>query len=166
MNKKTLVLGASLKTNRYSNYAINRLVDSKHKVFAIGLKSGEVAGVTIETELISFEDIDTVTLYLNPKRQEIFYNYIVSLNPKRVILKDTLYGKTTLSGQSNGRGFSLSSELNKNYANGWFLNAQGTLRKNGDFEAPDYVLTNTGLVSQGFSVRTGKKNFEIHGNHQ
>ena len=50
--------------------------------------------------------------------------------------------------------------MNKNYANGWFLNAQGTLRKNGDFEAPDYVLTNTGLVSQGFSVRTGKKNFE------
>ena len=33
----------------------------------------------------SFENINTVTLYLNPKRQEGFYNYIVSLKPKRVL---------------------------------------------------------------------------------
>ena len=85
---------------------------------------------------------------------------VIFVNPKRAILKDTLYGKTTVSGQSNGRGFSLSSSLNKNYAQGWFFNVQGTLRRNGDFEAPDYVLTNTGLASQGFSVRTGKNNFE------
>ncbi len=84
-NKKTLVLGASLKPNRYSNYAINRLVDSKHEVVALGLREGEVAGVTIETELISFEDVDTVTLYLNHKRQKGYYDYIVSLKPKRVI---------------------------------------------------------------------------------
>ncbi len=85
MNKKTLVLGASLKPNRYSNYAINRLVDSKHEVVAIGLKVGEGEGVTIETELMSVKDIDTVTLYLNPMRQKEYYDYIVSLNPKRVI---------------------------------------------------------------------------------
>ena len=85
MNRKTLVLGASLKPNRYSNYAINRLVDNQHEVIAIGLRTGEVAGVTIETELSSFEDVDTVTLYLNPKRQKAYYSYIVSLKPKRVI---------------------------------------------------------------------------------
>ena len=85
MNKKTLVLGASLKPNRYSNYAINRLIDNQHDVVAIGLREGEVEGVTIETELISFENVDTVTLYLNPKRQEAYYNYIVSLDPERVI---------------------------------------------------------------------------------
>lgn len=85
MKKKTLVLGASLKPNRYSNYAINRLVDKQHEVVALGLKSGEVSGVTIETELLFFENINTVTLYLNPKRQESYYNYIVSLNPNRVI---------------------------------------------------------------------------------
>ena len=54
MKKKTLVLGASLKPNRYSNYAINRLVDKQHEVVALGLKSGEVSGVTIETELLFF----------------------------------------------------------------------------------------------------------------
>ncbi|WP_313114567.1 CoA-binding protein [Aequorivita sediminis] len=83
--KKTLVLGASLKPNRYSNLAINRLVNHNHSVEAIGLKEGEVAGVNIVTEKKDFKDIDTVTLYLNPKRQEEYYNYIISLKPKRVI---------------------------------------------------------------------------------
>lgn len=85
MNKKTLVIGASLKPNRYSNYAINSLVDSQHEVVAIGLKQGDVAGVTIDTKLLPYNNVDTITLYLNPKRQEPYYDYIVSLNPKRVI---------------------------------------------------------------------------------
>lgn len=85
MNKKTLVFGASLKPNRYSNYAIQRLVANKNDVVAFGLKPGDVSGVTIDTDLLSYEDIDTVTLYLNPKRQEAYYDYIMSLKPKRVI---------------------------------------------------------------------------------
>lgn len=52
---------------------------------AIGLRKGEVEGVKIETEKIPFQDIDTVTLYLGPPRQEEYYDYIVSLDPKRVI---------------------------------------------------------------------------------
>lgn len=85
MNKKTLVLGASLKPERYSNIAINRLVAYKHHVVAYGLKVGTVSGILIDTELINYKNIDTVTLYLNPKRQEAFYDYIVSLRPERVI---------------------------------------------------------------------------------
>lgn len=85
MKKKTLVLGASLKTQRYSNIAINRLVRYGHEVKPFGLREGEVAGVSIDTELKNYEAIDTVTLYLNPKRQEQYYNYIIGLNPKRVI---------------------------------------------------------------------------------
>lgn len=83
--KKTLVLGASLKPSRYSNLAINRLINNDHPVEAIGLRKGEVAGVSISTEKEEFDSIDTVTLYLNPKRQEKYYDYIVSLKPKRVI---------------------------------------------------------------------------------
>ena len=83
--KKTLVLGASLKPNRYSNLAMNRLVTYNHKVEAIGLRKGVVAGVEISTEKIPFENIHTVTLYLNSQRQEEYYNYIISLKPKRVI---------------------------------------------------------------------------------
>lgn len=83
--KKTLVIGASLNPARYSNLAINRLVTYKHPVVAIGLKEGEVAGVQISTEKKDFKDIDTVTLYLNPQRQKSYYDYIISLKPKRVI---------------------------------------------------------------------------------
>lgn len=85
MKKKTLVIGASLKPNRYSNIAINRLKMYDHPVVAIGLRTGEVSGVEISVEKIDFKDIDTVTLYLNPSRQEEYYEYIISLTPKRVI---------------------------------------------------------------------------------
>lgn len=85
MNKKTLVLGASLKSNRYSNYAIQRLVASSFEVVAFGLKEGMVSGVEINNELVKYENIHTITLYLNPSHQKDYYDYIVSLNPKRVI---------------------------------------------------------------------------------
>ena len=85
MNKKTLVIGASLKTERYSNRAIRELVTNKITVFALGLKPGSVGEVSIEIKKIDYKNIHTVTLYLNPKRQCEFYDYIISLNPKRVI---------------------------------------------------------------------------------
>ncbi|MCF6296292.1 MAG: CoA-binding protein [Flavobacteriaceae bacterium] len=85
MNKKTLVLGASLNSNRYSNMAINRLVNNGFEVVAYGLKEGEVSEIKIDTYLKHYENIDTVTIYLNPKRQKEYYNYIISLHPKRVI---------------------------------------------------------------------------------
>ncbi len=82
---KTLVFGASLKFNRYSNRAIRKLIENKQQTVAFGLQNGEVAGVFIDTILKDYNDIDTVTLYMNPKRQAEFYDYIVSLHPKRVI---------------------------------------------------------------------------------
>jgi len=85
MSKKTLILGASLKSNRYSNMAMLRLVASGHEVKAIGIKEGEVGGIKIETGMPNFIGIDTVTLYINPIRQIAYYNYVISLRPKRVI---------------------------------------------------------------------------------
>ena len=83
--KKTLVLGASLKSNKYSYFAIQRLLDFDNEVVAIGNKKGEVHGVDVTTKKVMFSNIDSVTLYLNPKRQKNYYDYIVSLRPKRVI---------------------------------------------------------------------------------
>ena len=87
MSKKneTLVIGASLKPNRYSNIAIKRLRDNNQPTRAIGLRAGEVEDVTIETSLRDFKNIDTVTLYLNPKRQVDYYDYVIGLQPRRVI---------------------------------------------------------------------------------
>ena len=85
MNKKTLVIGASLKLDRYSNIALRKLVKYNHDTVAFGMKAGQVEGVTIDTQLQSYKDLDTVTLYLNPTRQKDYYNYIIGLHPKRVI---------------------------------------------------------------------------------
>lgn len=85
MKKKTLVLGASLNPSRYSNLAINRLVSHNQPVVAVGLKLGEVAGISITNQKEDFTEVDTVTLYLNAKRQPEYYEYIISLDPHRVI---------------------------------------------------------------------------------
>ena len=85
MKKKTLVIGASTNTARYSNIAINRLVSHQVPTVAIGLREAEVAGVAIRKDKFPFEDIDTVTLYLSPPRQKEYYDYVVSLAPERVI---------------------------------------------------------------------------------
>ena len=100
---KTLVFGASLKPNRYSNYAIQRLVANKHEVVAFGLKEGEVEGIKIDTELKAYTDLDTVTLYLNAKRQAAYYDYIIGLKPRRVIFNP---------GTENPEFFELLSENN------------------------------------------------------
>jgi uncharacterized protein len=83
--KKTLVIGASTNEERYSNMAIHRLHQKQHEVVAIGTKPGNVDGVYIETELKLYNDIHTVTLYINPTVQKDYYQYILDLHPKRVI---------------------------------------------------------------------------------
>lgn len=83
--KKTLLIGASVNPNRYSYLALNKLVKYGHPVVAIGNRKATVAGTVVETEKINFKDIDTVTLYINPGLQQQYYNYILSLQPKRII---------------------------------------------------------------------------------
>ena len=82
---KVLVLGASMNEDRYSNRAIKKLMAHGFEVVALGNKEGEVDGVEIKKELYPFENIHTITLYLNPQNQKAYYDYILSLKPKRVI---------------------------------------------------------------------------------
>lgn len=83
--KKTLVLGASLNPSRYSNMAIHRLRSQNIEVVAFGLREGMVEDVAISKEKKDYDSLDTVTLYLNPKNQREYYDYIISLHPRRVI---------------------------------------------------------------------------------
>lgn len=85
MSKKTLVLGASENPARYGNKAIHALRRKGHEVVAIGKRKGQVLDVDIDTETKPLQDIDTVTLYLNPMNQEPYIDYILSLKPKRII---------------------------------------------------------------------------------
>lgn len=83
---KTLVIGASLNPQRYSNMAIKMLVEYKHEVKAIGLKKGKISGVEVELEIGKVRNqFHTITLYLNPLNQRPFYPIILEINPKRVI---------------------------------------------------------------------------------
>jgi len=83
--KKTLVLGASDNPSRYSYLAIRKLRSREHPVEAIGKLNTQVDDVKIINEKTPFTDIDTVTLYLNPVHQRDYYDYILSLHPKRII---------------------------------------------------------------------------------
>jgi predicted CoA-binding protein len=83
--KKTLVIGASENPARYSNLAVKKLTANGHPVIALGKKNGSINNTVIETEKKAFTGIDTVTLYLNPQNQKEYYDYILSLQPKRII---------------------------------------------------------------------------------
>lgn len=83
--KNTLVLGASDNPSRYSYLAINSLRKYGHPVVAIGKKISRVADVPVEKEKKEFDNVDTVTLYLNPLHQQDYYAYLLTLKPKRII---------------------------------------------------------------------------------
>ncbi|MBN2668807.1 MAG: CoA-binding protein [Bacteroidales bacterium] len=84
--KKTLVIGASTKQHKYAYKAVCMLLDYGHEVVAIGSKPGQIRDVKIETSLLNYDAVDTVTLYINPERQTSYYDYILSLKPKRIIM--------------------------------------------------------------------------------
>ncbi|MBE9461183.1 CoA-binding protein [Dyadobacter subterraneus] len=83
--KRTLIVGASANPSRYSFLASQKLKSKGHPVFLLGRRKGVIADQEIHVEPINWEDIDTVTLYINPSIQPSYYDYIISLKPKRVI---------------------------------------------------------------------------------
>lgn len=82
---KTLVFGASTKPSRYSHKATNRLVAAGHEVVAIGKNAGKIGDVEILTGTPTLQDIHTITLYIRETLQPPYYDYFISLAPKRII---------------------------------------------------------------------------------
>ncbi|WAC09697.1 CoA-binding protein [Dyadobacter pollutisoli] len=83
--KRTLIIGASSNPSRYAYLAAQKLRNYGHPVLLLGRRKGFALGEEIHLEKIEWEDVDTVTLYINPSHQPEYYDYIVLLNPKRVI---------------------------------------------------------------------------------
>ncbi len=83
--KKTLVVGATENRDRYANRAAHSLLQRGHAVELLGLREGTIEGHPIKTGQPDLPDIDTVTMYVGPRNQPVFYDYIRQLNPRRVI---------------------------------------------------------------------------------
>ncbi len=83
--KKTLVIGASPNPSRYSYLAVQKLTALQHPVVALGAHEGAIGNTVIETQSKPFDYIDTVTIYLHPDKQAMYYNYIFQLKPRRII---------------------------------------------------------------------------------
>jgi iron complex outermembrane receptor protein len=85
---------------------------------------------------------------------------VIIAETSKVPVKDSLYGKSLMTATSNGRGAALSSKLTKSYKNGMYATLQGTLKHFGDFEAPDYILSNTGIFERSASLQVGFNRFD------
>ncbi|MBK7872323.1 MAG: CoA-binding protein [Saprospiraceae bacterium] len=83
--KKTLVLGASPNPTRYSYAAVKQLARYGHEVVAVGNREGIIDGISIQKGQPNINQLDTVTLYLSDENQKQYYDYILHLNPKRII---------------------------------------------------------------------------------
>lgn len=84
---------------------------------------------------------------------------IVITETAKAPVKDSIYGKTIVTAASNGRGGTTTTQLTKTYKSGWYGNIQGTIKRFGDFNAPDYNLSNTGVYERSLSVRGGINRF-------
>ncbi len=82
---KTLIIGASNNPERYAYKAAERLLGHGHEIELLGIRPDQVFDKLIYTEKKQFTDIDTVTMYVGPQRQPEYYEYIISLKPRRVI---------------------------------------------------------------------------------
>lgn len=83
--KKTVVVGASPDAQRYSHRAVISLQRKGHEVVAVGLHKGSIGDLNIHTSFAPVDKVDTVTLYVHPRHQEYWKDYIISLKPRRVI---------------------------------------------------------------------------------
>lgn len=82
----TLVLGATPNPSRYAYLATEKLLTYEQEVVLVGIKEGEIAGIPIINGLEELPvPIDTVTLYVGPKHQPPYYDYLLGLNPRRII---------------------------------------------------------------------------------
>lgn len=86
MEKTTLVLGASPKSYSYSYRCMHLLTEKGFKGIGLGRSEAQVADVPIvdAPEKVT-EPIHTVTMYLRADRQTEYYDFILGLNPKRII---------------------------------------------------------------------------------
>lgn len=84
--ERVVVLGASKKPSRYSNMAIDFLLQKGHEPVPVHPCHTEILGVPVVCCLECVTGtIDTVTLYVSPEHLSAMIESVVALKPRRVI---------------------------------------------------------------------------------
>ena len=86
-SKLTLVVGATDNPERYAYRAVELLQAKGVPVVPIGIKKGVVFGEEILDLRLkpALKEIHTITLYLGPSNQAEWMDYLIGLEPKRII---------------------------------------------------------------------------------
>ena len=83
---KTLVIGASENPAKYGYKAAVSLLNKGYEIVLFAVKEGQINGIKFITELpTQIDDLDTITLYINPRIQKEYYAKILALKPHRII---------------------------------------------------------------------------------
>ncbi|NRD20192.1 TonB-dependent receptor [Winogradskyella eckloniae] len=85
---------------------------------------------------------------------------LILIKPKKYMITDSLFGNSIVSLNSNGRGGLINTEIVKTYKSGFYSKLQASYKQFGDFKAPDYYLTNSGLSNLNASLNFGFNSFE------
>ncbi len=85
---------------------------------------------------------------------------VIIVKPKKHAVKDSLFGSSLLSLNTNGQGGNFNTEIIKTYKSGYFFQLQTSIKRFGDFKTPDYYLTNTGIKNINSSIRFGFNSFK------
>jgi len=84
---KTLIVGASEHSFRYSNMAAHLLEDHNQEFEMLGKRGGKLLDreILMINDRPSLKEVHTITLYINPTNQVDIYDYLLSLKPSRMI---------------------------------------------------------------------------------
>lgn len=104
---KVLVFGATDKPSRYAYLATTMLLDYGHEIVLLGKREATIFDQKILTETPKIDDIHTITMYVNPRNQENFEDYLIGLNPKRIIFNP---GTENLSLESKAHEAGIETE--------------------------------------------------------
>lgn len=155
---------SALKTgNNISKPIIHGLYGSRVSILTDGVKMAEQEwGVehAPNVDVSNFDHIDVVKGASALRYGSDAVGGVVMMEPSVLPKKDTLMGRLSLSGISNGRGANFNANIIKSWKSGWAVKTNGSFEKLGDLQAPHYGLMNTGLQNSSFSFGIQNQNYD------
>ena len=82
---KTLILGATMNSDRYAYKAAERLSNAGYDIVPVGIRNGRLFGEEIINDKSIQPGIHTITMYVGASRQEEWKQFIIDTKPQRVI---------------------------------------------------------------------------------